>query len=107
MPRFDQDNKIFMVEKYHELQSSLRVIEAWKEEFPDIKPPIPATILINVKKFHNHGSFDELPRTRRKKNAAKQKTKNELIDLIDENPRISIRKAASAVGLYYGVRKAL
>ncbi len=56
MPKFDQDNKIFMVEKYHELQSSLRVIEASKEEFPDIKPPITANILINVKKFHNHGS---------------------------------------------------
>jgi hypothetical protein len=88
-----------MVEKYHELQSSLKVIEAWIEEFPLLNSPSPSTILRNV---HNHGSVDELPRTRLKINATKEKAKNELKDLIDENPTISIRKAASAVGLSYG-----
>jgi hypothetical protein len=107
MPRFDQDKKIFMVEKYNELQSSLRVIEAWKEEFPHIKPPIPGTILINVKKFHNHGSVDELPRTRRKKNAAKETAKNELIDLIDENPTIQSGKQLRRSVCLMGVPKAL
>ena len=51
MPRHDEDKRVFMVEKYHEFKSSLKVIEAWKQKFPDIKPPTPMCILFQVKKL--------------------------------------------------------
>lgn len=51
-----------MVEKYHEFKSSLKVIEAWKQEFRNSKPPIAKNILHQVKKFKEHGSIEELPR---------------------------------------------
>ena len=39
-----------MVEKNHELKSSLQVIESWKQEYPNDKPPTAKTVLYNVKK---------------------------------------------------------
>ena len=47
-----------MVEKYHELKSSLQVIESWKREYPNDKPPTEAPVLYNVKKFHHNGRIN-------------------------------------------------
>ena len=38
MSRLDNKKRIFMVEKYHELKSSLLVIESWKQEYPNDNP---------------------------------------------------------------------
>ena len=97
-----------MVEKYHEFQSSLKVIEAWKKEYPEEKPPTATTILYQVKKFHKLGSILELPRFRIKINREMEAAKNTLIDLINAYPRLSLRRAASAVGISHtSVRKFL
>ena len=37
--------RIFMVENYQELKSSLQVIDSWKQEYPNDKPPTEATVL--------------------------------------------------------------
>jgi signal recognition particle receptor subunit beta len=99
MSRHDEEKRIYMVEKYHKLKSSIKVIAAWKEDFPEIAPPQASTILLNVKKFHNHGSIKELPRIRTKINAEREAAKNQLIDLIYKNPNLSIRMAAKLVGM--------
>ena len=44
MSRHDNTKSIFMVENYHELKSSLQVIESWKQEYPNDKPPTEATL---------------------------------------------------------------
>ena len=68
-----------MVEKYHEFQSSLKVIEPWKKEYPEEKPPTATTILYQVKKFHKLGSILELPRFRIKINREMEAAKNTLM----------------------------
>ena len=93
MPRHDKDKRVFMIEKYHEFKSSLKVIEAWKQD----KPPTPMCILFQVKKFKTHGSIMNLPRPNTKISAKRTAAKNMLIDLIHSNPTISIRKAARSV----------
>lgn len=108
MSRHPQKKRVFMVEKYHEFQSSLKVIEAWKKEYPEEKPPTATTILYQVKKFHKLGSILELPRFRIKINREMEAAKNTLIDLINAYPRLSLRRAASAVGISHtSVRKFL
>ena len=97
MPRHDKDKRVFMIEKYHEFKSSLKVIEAWKQEYPDDKPPTPMCILFQVKKFKTHGSIKNLPRPNAKINAKRDTAQNMLIDLMHSNHTISIRKAASFV----------
>ena len=97
MSRHDKENRVFMVEKYHEFKSSLKVIEAWTKEFPNNKPPTAQTILRQVEKFNKYGSIAELPRPQRKINAKREEAKNKLIDLIHANPTLSVRKAACAV----------
>ena len=62
-----------MVEKYHEFKSSLKVIEAWKQQFPNIKSPKAKNVLLQVKKFKTYGSIAELQRTQSKINAKKRR----------------------------------
>ena len=33
MARHDKNTRVYMVEKYHEFKSSLKVIEVWKEKW--------------------------------------------------------------------------
>ncbi len=73
MSRHVKEKRIFMVEKFHQFQSSLKVIDAWKQEFPDEKPPTAKTILYQVKKFKIYGSIAELPRVYISKQSQKEK----------------------------------
>jgi hypothetical protein len=91
-----------MVENYHAFGSSLQVIDEWKRKFPNLKPPTAQTILNNVKKFKKNGSIHELPRPNRKINPMMEKAKNDITDLISENPKLSIRKLSCATGISYG-----
>ena len=44
MSRHDKTKRILMVEKYHELKSSLQVTETWKQEYSNDKPSTKATV---------------------------------------------------------------
>ena len=77
MSRHDNTKRIFMVEKYHELKSSLQVIESWKKEYQNDKPPTADPVLYNVKKFHQNGRMNELARPHTKISKKNWKTKNE------------------------------
>ena len=76
MSRHVKEKRIFMVEKFHQFQSSLKVIDAWKQEFPDEKPPTAKTILYQVKKFKIYGSIAELPRVHLKTKPEREEAKN-------------------------------
>ena len=75
MSRHVKEKRIFMVEKFQQFQSSLKVIDAWKQEFPDEKPPTAKTILYQVKKFKIYGSIAELPRVYISKQSQKEKNR--------------------------------
>ena len=45
------------------LRVLFKVIEAWKQQFPNIKSPTAKNILLQVLKFKTHDSIAGLPRT--------------------------------------------
>lgn len=59
--RYNKENRVFMVEKYHEFKNTTKVIEAWLLQFPDIPPPNASVIMYQVKKFNTHGIILDLP----------------------------------------------
>ena len=75
MSRHTKDKRIFMVEKYNQFKSSLKVIESWKQNFPNINPPAVGTILNQVRKFHKNSSIKDLARisTKKMQNMKQQK----------------------------------
>ena len=97
--RYTKEKRVFMVTKYHRFQSSLKVQQAWDKKYPGEKSPTARTILANVKKFKETGSIQDLPHIFTKVNEQRESAKKQLIDLIHEFPKLSVRKAASAVGL--------
>ena len=62
MSRHDNTKRIL---SYHELKGSLQVNESWKQEYPNDKQSTEATVLYNVKKFHQNGRINELARTKK------------------------------------------
>lgn len=100
--RYQTEARTFMVKKYHEFKSSNKVQKAWRLEYPKIKAPERATILNNVAKFEKNGSVYDLPPIQQKIDEKREEAKNHLIDLIEEMPRLSIRKASKATGMSYG-----
>lgn len=95
--RYTKEKRVFMVTKYHRFQSSLKVQQAWDKKYPGEKSPTARTILANVKKFKETGSIQDLPHIFTKVNEQRESAKKQLIDLIHEFPKLSVRKAASAV----------
>ena len=57
MSRDDNTKSIFIVEKYHELKSSLQVIESWKPEYPNDKDQTIWTLSTLSTKFTNAQIF--------------------------------------------------
>jgi hypothetical protein len=97
--RYPKEKRVFMVTKYHRLSSSLKVQQAWTKKYPGENPPSHNTILANVKKFKETGSIQDLPHIVNKVNTQRELAKKELTDLIHRLPKLSIRKAACAVGM--------
>ena len=97
--RFDNKKRVFMLKKYHQLRSSLKVQQASIKEFPLEKPPRAATILDNVKKIEETGSVHNLPHVVAKVNKKRELAKIQLTNLIKEFPKLSLRKAGIAVGM--------
>ena len=94
--------RIFMVTKYHQLSSSLKVQKACMWNYPSENLPTHRTILSNVKKFQKTCSIHNLPHVVTKVNLRVELAKNHLTDLIEEFPKWSIKKASSAVRLSFG-----
>jgi inhibitor of nuclear factor kappa-B kinase subunit alpha len=102
MGRYSIDERVFMVENYFSSGSSLEVVKAWQDKFPNIKPPRPQTILDVVAKFRKTGSVEDLPPIRSKIDEKFEKAQIKITDLIHANPTLSIRLLMSAVSASIG-----
>jgi hypothetical protein len=82
MGRYSIDERVFMVENYFAFGSSLEVVKAWQDKFPNIKPPRSQTILDVVAKFRKTGSVEDLPPIRSKIDEKFEKAQIKITDLI-------------------------
>lgn len=75
--------------------SSLKVQQVGHTKYPGVNPqPLSRKIMANVKQFQKAGSIHDLPHVITKVYQSREKlAKNQLIDLIQEFPKLSIRKA--------------
>jgi AraC-like DNA-binding protein len=97
--RYNIQERIFLVKKFYELKHISLIQRAWRSKFFNSKAPSASVIRNIVSNFEKTGSvackapIPKIPKQKRKD------AKNELEKMVSEFPSLSIRKAASAVGV--------
>ncbi len=97
--RYDIEKRVFMTKKLLSLGSSTLVQRAWRTQFKNVKPPSHTTITRVATRFESRGSVIDKPPFHTKPSEKREEAKNQLKSLYSENPSLSIRKAACAVGI--------
>ena len=97
--KFNLTQRVFLVKKFYELKVISLVQQAFRREYPKEDIPGNPTIKNIISNFEKYGSVAHVPP--RKKNPGQKRVtaKNDLEKLVSEFPNLSIRKAASAVGV--------
>ena len=88
-----------MVKKYNELQSIALAQRAYRSKYKNEKTPSNNTILNIVSVFEKTGSVAFMTHKNKDPREKRKVAKNELENLISKFPSLSIRKAATAVGV--------
>ena len=77
----------------------LLVQRVWRTEFKNEKAPDAQVIKNIINSFEKTGSVIDIPRIVRDPTQKRQEAKNKLETMVSDFPNLSIRKAASAVGV--------
>jgi hypothetical protein len=97
--KFNIQERVFLVSKYFELKHIALVIRAWNSKYRNKKAPDHSTIRNIVSNFEKTGSVAHVAPKRKNTSEKRQAAKMELEKLVADFPSLSIRKAASAVGV--------
>ncbi len=97
--RYDLKKRAFLVKKYHETKNCTLVQRAWRSTYRHEATPHHNTIMSLVSKFDSMGFVNDLHSGRAMDVEKHEETKNQLKVLIKANPKLSLRKAASVVGV--------
>ena len=98
----DKTKRTFLMKKYYELGSFRSVQKAWRTKFMNERAPCVNTIKYTVQRFEKSGSVTSSTPTHAKPSHKKEEAKNQLKDLVSNNPSLSIRKATAITGISYG-----
>ena len=90
---------MFLVKKVYELKEISLVQRAFRTEYPKDGTPSHSVIKNILSNFEKHGSVAHVPLKPKNSGQKREMAKKQLENLVSEFPQLSIRKAASAVGV--------
>lgn len=99
--RYEKEKRAFLVKKFYQTQSYTLVQRAWRSKYQEKDAPHHNTIRKIVAKFESEGLVLDMHPGRSVDTVEREEVKNDLNALISEMPRLSIRKAACALGTSY------
>ena len=97
--KYTIEERVFLVQKFYELRYLSLIQKAWSSKFWNSKAPSHSVIKNIISNFEKTGSVSEKSQNQKKTGPKREKAKNELKKLVEDFPTLSIRKAASAVGV--------
>ena len=100
--RLDLKEKNFIVTNFKIFGSYTRFARAYRKEFKKKKVPCYRTYNSIIKKFNLTGSVHELPRSGPPKTVVTDEIVEEVRDLLENSPGMSIRRTANATGISVG-----
>ena len=103
--RYDKEKRFFLAKKFMKLGNPTLVQRAWRSEFKNNKAPSRSTIFEIVSKLEKTGSLLDKSPLQNKSADRFEDAKNKLKELFDQNPSLSLRKAASAVDVSYNLTR--
>lgn len=97
--KYEIMQRVFLIKKYYELKSVTLVQRAWRAEYKSKDFPSRSSILSTISNFEKTGSVESLPPKRNGPSQKREEAKIELKAIISEHQTLSIRKAASIIGV--------
>ena len=97
--KYNIQERVFLVKKFYELKNISMVQIAWRSNFKTKTAPSDTAIKNIVTNFETRGSVSHVPPIRKNPSQKREAAKNELQKIVAELPTLSVRKAASAVGV--------
>lgn len=94
--------RIWLIEAYWFFNRSCsRVIDEFRRHFPNDPAPTNATVLRNVKKFHDNGTAGDLCKASsgRPSSSVNEENVGRVEEFFSENPTTSTRRASQALGI--------
>lgn len=101
--RYNKDQRLFMVEKYHKLKNYTLVQRAWRTNFKNYRVPKIDTIKNTIRRLNDTGSVVDTHRLREKPSQKRQDAIEFLKDKFSADPTLSIRQASSSAEVSYGM----
>ena len=97
--KYDLKKRIFLVQKFYELKHICLIQRAYRTKYKSENAPQANTIKNIVSNFEKTGSVAAINPNRNKRSKKREEAKNQLETMVADFPNLSIRKAASAVGV--------
>ena len=97
--KYDLPRRIFLLKKYYEFSSIKAIQRAFCVKFKGKIAPSYSVIKNIVSVFEKTGSVSPMPPKHKAPSQKREQTKIKLETMVNEFPNLSIRKAASAVGV--------
>lgn len=97
--KYDIQERVFLVKKYYELKEIILIQRAYRAQYPKRNAPLNKEIKYIVSVFEKTGSVGRQSRKRAEPTEKRQQAIIQLKPIVENYPTISIRKAASAVGV--------
>jgi hypothetical protein len=97
--KYDLKKRIFLVQKYYKLKSITLIQRSFSSNFKNEKAPTHKIISNIISCFEKTGSVMKIPHIKKEPTQKRQEVKNQLETMVTEFPKLTIRKAASAIGV--------
>ena len=101
MAQLTTEQRVFIVLNYAQTQSSIAVINRFRARFPDRIPPVPSTVLRNVRKYLNSGTSLNLNKSNsgRRRTARSAENVDAVRHLLQANPHVTARRNPLPISL--------
>jgi len=97
--KYDIPQRVFLLKNFYELKEICLVQRRFRNEYPKFGTPSRSVIMNIVSNFEKYGSVAHVPPKQKNPGQKREMVKNQLENLVSDFPNLSIRKAASAVGV--------
>lgn len=97
--KYNLKKRIFLVQKYYELKEICLIQRSFRSEFKNVRAPSRSVIINIISNFEKTGSVLNTPHNKKEPSQKRQEVKNQLETMVTEFPNLSIKKAASAIGV--------
>ena len=97
--KYNLVQRVFLVKKFYELKEISLVQRAFRREYPKDGTPNYSVIKNILSNFEKYGSVAHVPPKHKNLGQKREMAKKQLENMVSDFPKLSIRKAASAVGV--------